>query len=187
MWSKILLLGLAFLSLNAHTGVPKVLIMVAGQDANKKTGEMLKIIGEKFGATITMIELEKLKLPLYTPGLEKKLGYFDKKRVKKFQKLVKEASGFIICAPEYNGGIPPVTLNAITWASKITHAFSGKGVLVCSKSGGKGERIVKVMREQFKFIGMNVSSTDIVPDRWGQIDEITSYTAMNRFVKRIIK
>jgi len=166
--------------------------MVSGQDVNKKVAEKLKPIGEKFGATTTLVELEKLKLPLYTPGLENNLGHFDKKRVKKFQKLVSEASGFIICAPEYNGGIPPVTLNALTWASKIkpgvwNYALSGKGVLICSKSRGKGERILKVMRAQFKFAGMKVSTKDLVPDRWGSIDKAELHQAMNRLVKRIVK
>ena len=192
MWFKTLLLGFVFLSLNAHTGVPNVLIMVSGQDVNKKIAERLKPIGEKFGATTTLVELENLKLPLYIPGLENNLGHFDKKRVKKFQKLVSDASGFIICAPEYNGGIPPVTLNALTWASKIkpgvwNHAFSGKGVLICSKSGGKGERIQKIMRAQFNFAGMKVSQQELLPDRWGAIDNEKLFQAMNRLVKRSIR
>jgi len=191
MWFKILLIGL-FLSLNAFCDIPKVLIMVSGQDVNKKVAERLIPVGEKFGAITTLLELEKLKLPLYTPGLENNLGRFDKKRVKKFQKMVSDASGFIICAPEYNGGIPPVTLNALTWASKIkpgvwNHAFSGKGVLICSKSGGKGERILKMMRAQLNFAGMKVSTKDLLPGRWGSIDDEKLFQAMNRLVKRIVK
>jgi hypothetical protein len=73
MWFKTLLVGLVFLSLSAHTGVPNILIMASGQDVNKKIGERLKPIGEKFGATTILVELENLKLPLYTPGLENNL------------------------------------------------------------------------------------------------------------------
>lgn len=192
MWFKVLLIGL-FLSLNAFSGVPKILILASGQDKNVPLAKSLIEIGKEFGAVVTFAELEKLKLPLYTPQEEKNLGRFDRKRVKKLQKMFMENDGLVFCAPEYNGGIPPVLLNAIAWASKVVpgvwnKAFSGKGLIVCGESGGKGTRVKKIMKDQFSFAGM-----DVVPDslwfdykRKGSYKEL-KYLLMNRLIKRSIK
>ena len=193
MWPNALLIWTVFLSLNAFSGVPKILILAAGQDKNVATAKSLIEIGEEYGAIVTFAELEKLKLPLYTPKEEKNLGRFDSKRVKKIQKMFMENDGFVFCAPEYNGGIPPVLLNAITWASKAVpgvwnKAFKGKGLAICSESGGKGTRIKKVMKAQFSFAGMDV----VLDAIWSNIYRKMlyrehKYLIMNRLIKRSIK
>ena len=61
------------------------------------------------------------------------------------KKFIK-ASGFIICAPEYNGSIPPVLTNIIAWLSVMGDdwrlVFNGKIGLLATHSGGGGDRRV---------------------------------------------
>ena len=71
----------------------------------------------------------------------------------------------IFCAPEYNGGVPPVLSNAITWVTVKTSnwrdAFSGKFALIATSSGGDGKRFLTAFRSQLEHLGVNVLARTI--------------------------
>ena len=73
--------------------------------------------------------------------------------------------GLIFCAPEYNGGVPPVLSNAITWVTVKTpewrDAFTGKFALIATSSGGQGTRFLTAFRSQLEHLGVNVSARTI--------------------------
>ena len=68
-----------------------------------------------------------------------------------------KADAFIFCAPEYNGGLPPILTNAITWISITTNnwrdCFSGKIALIGTNSGGDGLRFLASFRSQLEYLG----------------------------------
>ena len=67
------------------------------------------------------------------------------------------ADGFIFCAPEYNGGPPPILTNAITWVSITTtnwrDGFSGKKAVIATNSGSAGHRFLVAFRSQLEHLG----------------------------------
>ena len=79
---------------------------------------------------------------------------FFKERVLKYQD---PSNVFIFCAPEYNGGSPPILTNAITWISLTTNnwrdSFNGKLALIGTHSGGDGLRFLASFRSQLEYLG----------------------------------
>ena len=145
----------------------RVLILVSGMDKNVALGNELKSIADKKGAETTLIELEKLDLPLYFPSKEKSPGISAKGRIKKFRQQMYNAQSFVICAPEYSGGVPPVLANAIAWASRGApskdwrYAFKNKKTVLCTWSQSKGNRVLEDMNTMFDYCGMKVMSEKI--------------------------
>ena len=75
------------------------------------------------------------------------------------------ADGWIISSPEYNGFVPPLLLNAMTWASRgdppgagMYATFQQKTALVLSASPGAmgGLRSLGPNRQLFQNLGVNV-------------------------------
>ena len=79
--------------------------------------------------------------------------------------MIKNAEGLIFCGPEYNGGVPPVLSNAITWVTVKSkdwrHAFSGKFAIIATSSGGDGNRFLTAFRSQLEHLGVNVLARTI--------------------------
>ena len=70
------------------------------------------------------------------------------------------SDAFILCAPEYNGNVPPVITNAIAWISVKTSnwrgAFNGKSALICTHSGGAGNNFISSFKIQLNHLGVIV-------------------------------
>ena len=85
--------------------------------------------------------LEDYEMPLYLPNLKN----IDKALIYELGQKFKYADGLIFCAPEYNGGSPPILTNVITWLSVITdnfrELFSNKKALIGTHSGGAGAEV----------------------------------------------
>ena len=66
----------------------------------------------------------------------------------------------MICAPEYNGSIPPVLTSAIVWLSvqgdDFRNLFNGRPVAMASFSGGPGIELLMVLRTQLTHLGAQV-------------------------------
>ena len=94
-----------------------------------------------------------------------------------------ESDGFIFCSPEYNGGVPPVLSNAITWVSikseNWREAFLGKFSIISSYSGGDGHRFISAFRSQLEYMGTNVLARSISVNKNKPLD--------NESAKRIIQ
>ena len=76
-----------------------------------------------------------------------------------------EASGFVFCAPEYNGSIPPTFTNAITWLSIVSDdfraLFNNKPAALATHSGGEGQKLLISMRIMLSHLGMNVLGREL--------------------------
>jgi len=103
-----------------------------------------------------LISLEDYQLPLYTG----KVKIDNQTIVNKLCNKVVDASGFIFCGPEYNGGSTPILINAITWISVTTEhwrdSFSDKIGLIATHSGGGGSSFLSTFRQQLEFMGVVV-------------------------------
>ena len=110
------------------------------------------IVDSKFHLTTKLINLELYELPLYMPGIDS-----DNKVAKELSYEFENADAFIFCAPEYNGGSPPILTNAITWISLSTDnwrdGFNGKLALIGTNSGGDGLRFLSSFRSQLEYMG----------------------------------
>ena len=69
----------------------------------KDLAKDLQVLLSDLGQEAEILELEKLKLPLF--GSENRPA---EDTAEKLTDQMISASAFIFCAPEYNGGVPPI-------------------------------------------------------------------------------
>jgi NAD(P)H-dependent FMN reductase len=92
------------------------------------------------------------KIPHFNPGLDNENPPDE---VRQFRNLIKEASGVLICTPEYAMGVPGSLKNAIDWTVS-TCDFSDKPVVLITASshGFKGHQ---ALLETLKIIECNIT------------------------------
>ena len=131
----------------------KALIISATSGTNlilaKKINDLLDIDKE-------ILNLEDYMMPLYTPQTEKNNSNLMDTLSDKFI----SSNGLIFCAPEYNGGSPPILTNIITWLSVYTknwrEVFLNKRAIISTHSGGSGMRFLSTFRIQLEHLGVIV-------------------------------
>jgi len=140
----------------------KILIISATKGTNlvlaNKIGDFVNLKHE-------IISLEDFNTPLYIPKIELP----NKDSIEHLSKKFIQSDGFIFCAPEYNGGSPPILTNTITWLSVITNnwrdVFLNKKALIATHSGGAGFRFLSTFRVQLEHLGSIVFPRNIIVNR----------------------
>jgi NAD(P)H-dependent FMN reductase len=138
-----------------------MLILSATHGTNLDLAKAFAAEATKQGASAEVVSLPELQLPLYDslvseagPGLAT------------LEQALKQHKGLVICAPEYNGSIPPVVTNAIAWLSVSTEdfraLFNGRPVALATHSGGGGNKVALAMRQQLSHLGCTVVGREVV-------------------------
>lgn len=141
----------------------KILILSSTPRSNFVLSEQIAQVAKEIGLSTDIVELEALALPLYTVEAEKQ-GI--PQSVKDLAEQLIAAPGFVFVAPEYNGGLPPVSVNVLNWISRAggnwREAFDRKMVLLASSSGGGGANLLRVMNTQLQHLGAIVLPRPVV-------------------------
>ena len=141
----------------------KLLIISATSRNNLIIAKKLETICTNFNVNNELINLEEYNIPLYTSIEQNKSIPVPMESIMK--KFIK-ASGFIICSPEYNGSIPPVLTNIISWLSVMGDdwrlVFNGKVGLIATHSGGAGTNLLQSLRIQLNHLGTLVLPRTII-------------------------
>ncbi len=140
-----------------------LLILTASHNRNLQLADRVLATSQAAGLPATILDLTTLALNLYTSRGEDQGPGAD------FQQLhqaMAQAGGLWICAPEYNGGIPPSLTNAIAWLSRAAEdfraLFNGKPVALATHSGGGGQKILSAMRIQLSHLGCTVLGRELL-------------------------
>ncbi len=159
----------------------KILIISATNDKNLVLAKELDNIISKMNVQTGLLCIQDLDLPLF--DFEKVV---NEDTINDLIDKLQQSSGFIICAPEYNGGVPPVLSNAITWISvKSKHwrdAFNGKFALIGTHSGGDGNRFITAFKSQLEYMGTNVLARTIVVSNDNTLDKKSATKIIKSFV-----
>ena len=144
---------------------------------------LAKRIKELFQIKTEIITLEEYQLPLYTGRIKLE----DESIINDLCDKVINASGFVFCGPEYNGGSAPILTNAITWISVTTdhwrEAFSNKIGLIATHSGGNGDSFLSTFRQQLEFMGVVVFPRSIKVNKSKEFNVESSKKIIKRFQK----
>ena len=134
-----------------------VLVLAASNGENLKLAERFADEARKLGSNAEVLDLTVLDLPLYRPKAEKNGNPADLARL---QERLMAAPHWVICAPEYNGSIPPSLTNAIAWLSvtddDFRSLFNGRPIAMATFSGGGGMELLVSLRIQLTHLGAQV-------------------------------
>ena len=92
--------------------IKNLLVIAASDGENLKLANRFVSLGQKIGSNPELLDLTNLDLPLFTPKKHAELGIPS--AIKHLHSQMVSKTYWVICAPEYNGSIPPVlTLSLI--------------------------------------------------------------------------
>ena len=129
--------------------------------SNGKNLELSKKFLEKsteLQISAEILDLTELNIPLYNPRIHSK----DKipSEIFSLKNKLFEIEKWIICAPEYNGSIPPILSNFIAWLSisgdDFRNLFNGQPIAIATFSGGPGIELITSLRIQLAHLGSQV-------------------------------
>lgn len=140
-----------------------LLILTASHNRNLQLAEQVLAASQKAGLPAAILDLTALELNLYTSRAESQgpgAGF------PQLHQAMAQAGGLWICAPEYNGGIPPSLTSAIAWLSRAAEdfraLFNAKPVALATHSGGGGQKILSAMRIQLSHLGCTVLGRELL-------------------------
>ena len=132
-------------------------------------GENLKLVGrfaaaaQAQGTRADVIDLTTIELPLFTP---RAMAAGTPPALANLQQQLVNAPRWVICAPEYNGSIPPVLTSAIAWLSvqgdDFRSLFNGRPIAIATHSGGGGHTLMAALRLQLAHLGAHVVGRQLV-------------------------
>jgi NAD(P)H-dependent FMN reductase len=157
----------------------------------KKLDSLLNRIAKKNSKSIqiTVLSLENYKLPIYTENTFDENITKYKNTISKLTDKFVESQGIIICAPEYNGSIPPIINNAIAWISTTTDywrdAFNKKIALIGTNSGGPGTKYITTMKLQLEHLGCVVMPRAISTNKSNPLNTDSANKILKQFIDLI--
>ena len=165
--------------------VGSVVILAASSGKNYTLANKFSDTFTEKGVNSEVVDLTKLDWPLYTPETEKNSTAVPDTSA--LSDLISDAPALVVCAPEYNGVMPPVLNNCIAWLSVQSDdfrlLFNNKTVLLATHSGGGGAHCLMAMRQQFSFLGSNVIGRSMTLNKSKEFSQSTMDDLVNRVIQ----
>ncbi len=140
-----------------------MLILSATNGNNLELAHTFAAEASAQGLAAEVMSLPDLQIPLYN-SLDKTKGAGD--GLSKLAQALRQHKSLVVCAPEYNGSIPPVVSNAIAWLSVSTDdfraLFNSRPVALATHSGGGGQKLLVAMRLQLSHLGCTVLGRELL-------------------------
>ena len=134
-----------------------LIVLTASNGENRKLAERFVQAAAAQNASAELIDLTQLDLPLFTPRVQAAGAGPD---LATLQDQLHQTPRWVICAPEYNGSIPPSLTNAIAWLSvtddDFRSLFNGRPIAMATFSGGGGMELLVSLRIQLTHLGAQV-------------------------------
>jgi chromate reductase, NAD(P)H dehydrogenase (quinone) len=135
-----------------------ITILLASQGHNHELAQKVSAQLTSDNVTVNLVDLVALDLPLYSTIAHEQDGVPD--QISTLVQQCQDAGGFVVVAPEYNGGVPPVLTNAIAWVSVSTKewrgCFNAKPAGIATFSGSGGMQLLVTLRMQLSYLGLTL-------------------------------
>lgn len=166
-----------------------ILIISATLNSNLDLANKLNSLLNDENVKSKVIDLECFGLPIYHASNSDQNTEKYSKQIKELTDCLVQADGLIICAPEYNGSIPPIVNNAIAWVSVSTDywrdGFNNKIGLVATSSGGAAIKYNTAMKNQLEHLGMIVLPRYISVTSNNPLNETSTKKILKQFINLI--
>ena len=134
-----------------------VLVITASNGENLKLAQRFVETAGTLGQSADLLDLTTINLPLFTPRAQ---AHGTPEAIAPLEAQLKAAPRWVICAPEYNGSIPPCLTNAIAWLSvqgdDFRALFNSRPIAIATFSGGGGMELLLSLRIQLTHLGAEV-------------------------------
>tara|TARA_B100000674_G_scaffold477348_1_gene472533 strand:+ start:1264 stop:1797 length:534 start_codon:yes stop_codon:yes gene_type:complete len=135
-----------------------LIIITASNGNNLNLAQAFEKKSKELKLSTQILDLTQLKIPLYNPRFHAKSEIPDE--IKDIKQILFQIDKWIICAPEYNGSIPPILSNFIAWLSvsgdDFRNLFNGQPIAIATFSGGQGIELLTSLRIQLSHLGSQV-------------------------------
>jgi|GEM_PF-73205 NAD(P)H-dependent FMN reductase len=140
------------------TSSTDLLVITASNGENLKLAQRFIQIASDRKKKAELLDLTTLDLPLFNPRIHVEQGIPSV--VKTLSIKMGAIPLWVICAPEYNGSIPPVFTSTLAWLSvqgdDFRDLFNGRPIAIASFSGGGGMELLISLRIQLTHLGAQV-------------------------------
>jgi NAD(P)H-dependent FMN reductase len=140
-----------------------LLVISASNGENLKLAERFAAAARMQGLTAAVVDLTAMELPLFTPQA---MAAGGPPALAALEHQLATSPRWVICAPEYNGSIPPVLTSAIAWLSvqgdDFRSLFNGRPIAIATHSGGGGHTLMAALRLQLAHLGAHVVGRQLV-------------------------
>ena len=165
----------------------KLLVIAASNGENLKLAERFLIAGKELNYSCQLLDLTESKndLPIFNPRHNTK----DKapENLKSINTQMEGHSHWVICAPEYNGSIPPILTNAIAWLSvqgtDFRSLFNERPIAIASFSGGGCMELLLSMRIQLTHLGALVLGRQLATNK----SKIAEDKSINAILNQLLR
>ena len=169
------------------TAEKKILLVSATRGKNYELAQDLKeIIDNTTSIDTAVINLESYGLALYMPDIET-----ENETASALSAEFENADGFVFCAPEYNGGLPPILTNAFTWISVTTanwrDGFKDKYAVIATRSAGSGQRFLIAFRSPLEYMGTLVMPKTIVVTNGQSLNRKSAERTLQHLIQLLSK
>ena len=146
-----------------------LLVITASNGENLKLAERFLIAGNQLNYSCELLDLTEPEngLPIFNPrhnSNDKAPANLESINLK-----MESHSHWVICAPEYNGSIPPIFTNAIAWLSvqgkDFRSLFNERPIAIASFSGGGCMELLLSMRIQLTHLGALVLGRQLTSNK----------------------
>ncbi|KGG13348.1 MULTISPECIES: NAD(P)H-dependent oxidoreductase [Prochlorococcus] len=162
-----------------------LLIVTASNGENLKLAQRFALAGTKLGAKAEVIDLTTIDIPIYSPRSHEKLGI--PQEINALHSQIVSIPRWVICAPEYNGSIPPTLTNAIAWLSvqekDFRKLFNGRPIAIASFSGGGCMELLLSMRIQLTHLGAQVVGRQLACNKQNPAKDESIDDLLNRLLQ----
>ena len=136
----------------------EVIIISASNGKNLDLAKQFANKCEELKLSWEILDLTELSLPLFNPRLHSTENISNE--VIFLKKKLFNSEKWIICAPEYNGSIPPILSNFIAWLSisgdDFRNLFNGQPIALATFSGGPGIELLTSLKIQLSHLGSQI-------------------------------
>ena len=167
------------------TNSKDLIIISASCGKNLELSKKFQEKSNKLNLNSELLDLTTLNIPLFNPRIHTKENIPDEIIMIKEKLFVIDK--WVICAPEYNGSIPPILSNFIAWLSisgdDFRNLFNGQPIAIATFSGGIGLELLTSLRIQLVHLGRQVLGRQLLSSFSKPIDEATIEDIIKRLTQ----
>ena len=167
------------------TETKDLIIITASCGKNLELSEKFLETSNELKISSEILDLTTLDIPLFNPRIHSKENIPNE--IKELKKKLFKIERWVICAPEYNGSIPPILSNFIAWLSisgdDFRNLFNGQPIAIATFFGGIGLELLTSLRIQLVHLGSQVLGRQLLSSYSKPIDTKTIEDIIQRLLQ----